>query len=487
MNILRWLLPALLLAGCAAAPALPTTTSPPESLPNSTTIPLEGGSAASPPTPALEVEDINKAIDRSRYWMDVSLNYDRRRIQVQQVVDYLNQSATDLDELVFVVEAEGLGGQIAISRIAIGDNGVQDATLEGDLVRLPLPEPLPAGKRLRVSLDYELWLPNREGALGYSARQQNWADWYPFVPPYQAGEGWLLRRAGVVGEHLVYESADFTVRIRVEDRHDVLIAAPAPPFLEGDAYQYSLENARRFAWSASPEFVVLEGNAGNIPVQVYVFGGHEQAGAAALETAGQALEIFADLYGEYPYDSLSIIEADFPDGMESDGLFWLYNGYFEGFTGNPQNYLTALTAHEIAHNWWFGQVGNDAALEPWLDEALCTYSELLFYQHQYPALIAWWWRFRILDYSPVGAVNSSIYDHEGFAPYVQAVYLRGALFLDALRTEIGDDAFSAFLADYAQRGQEQILGASDFFTLLAEHSDVDLQPLLNEYFEGAND
>ena len=33
-----------------------------------------------------------------------------------------------------------------------------------------------------------------------------------------------------------------------------------------------------------------------------------------------------------------------------------------------------LLAHEIAHQWWFGLVGNDQLREPWLDEGLANWS-----------------------------------------------------------------------------------------------------------------
>jgi len=45
-----------------------------------------------------------------------------------------------------------------------------------------------------------------------------------------------------------------------------------------------------------------------------------------------------------------------------------------------KNYLTTLSVHETAHQWWDGLVGTDQALEPWLDEALATYAERIFYQ-----------------------------------------------------------------------------------------------------------
>jgi aminopeptidase N len=34
-------------------------------------------------------------------------------------------------------------------------------------------------------------------------------------------------------------------------------------------------------------------------------------------------------------------------------------------------------AHEVAHQWWYGLVGNDQYAEPWLDESLATWSEEL--------------------------------------------------------------------------------------------------------------
>ena len=95
----------------------------------------------------------------------------------------------------------------------------------------------------------------------------------------------------------------------------------------------------------------------------------------------------------------------------------------------------------------------------------------------------WWWDFRVDRWSPQGAVNSSIYVHDEFAPYVHAVYLRGARMIQAIRDAVGDQAFFAFLADYAETGTGRIVSGADFFDLLTEYSDADLQPILDEYFE----
>ena len=41
---------------------------------------------------------------------------------------------------------------------------------------------------------------------------------------------------------------------------------------------------------------------------------------------------------------------------------------------NPDRYTVA---HELAHQWWWGIVGNDEFAEPWLDESLATWSQYL--------------------------------------------------------------------------------------------------------------
>jgi len=127
-------------------------------------------------------------------------------------------------------------------------------------------------------------------------------------------------------------------------------------------------------------------------------------------------------------------------------------------------------------------VGNDQALEPWLDEALCTFSELYFYENIYPDLAHWWWENRIAFHDPQGWVDSTIYDAAGFYPYRNAVYLRGAMFLFELRERMGKEPFLTFIHDYLQQYSYRQATGNDFFTLLANHTQIDLTILISNYF-----
>jgi aminopeptidase N len=142
-----------------------------------------------------------------------------------------------------------------------------------------------------------------------------------------------------------------------------------------------------------------------------------------------------------------------------------------------------LSAHETAHQWWYGLVGNDQAMEPWLDETLSTYSELLFYERHYPGEVDWWWNYRVNRFTPKGWVNSTIYDFDAFRPYVNSVYLRGAQFMQKLREQSGNEVFLAFLKDYATRYRHGWVSGADFFNVLGDHTQQNLDSLIGDFFK----
>jgi aminopeptidase N len=169
--------------------------------------------------------------------------------------------------------------------------------------------------------------------------------------------------------------------------------------------------------------------------------------------------------------------------MEYSGLYFLSNAFFGTYDDTPASYLVTIAAHETAHQWWYGMVGNDQALEPWLDEALCTYSEKIYLENLHPAAVNWWEYARVSYYEPSGWVDSTLYNTPGYRPYRDAVYLNGALFLDELRSRVGDDAFFSFLQDYLIQNTYQIATSADFFRILGTHSEADWSDLVSRYFQ----
>ena len=312
----------------------------------------------------------------------------------------------------------------------------------------------------------------------------NLVDWYPYIPAYIDGYGWAMHNPWYYGEHQVYAMADFTVEVTLKSPPENLtIAAASQVKMVDGKYTYTHRSARNFTFSASDMYTVYAKMVGPVTVTSYAFPFDANAGLTALEDAAQALEVYNEYFGDYPHDSLSVVEVDFQDGMEYDGLYFLSKGFYNTYDGTPKGYLTMIGVHETAHQWWYARVGNDQAFEPWLDEAMATYSELLFYSKIYPGYEDWWWSYRVDFFNPAGWVNLHIYDYTGSYPYRDGVYLQGARFLHEVRARVGDQAFFDFLKDYAHREQNQIATSQDFFTILKEHSTAEISDLVEKYFK----
>jgi hypothetical protein len=459
--------------------------------------PAASQAATAAATPQMQMEAA------SRYVLTATLDYAAHHLAVEERIDYLNAAQVELKEIVLVVEPARYPGAFQLTSLSWDDGARAIYHQKEAQIRLPLRQALPPGGRVGFSLDYELQLPQtskytqlRPRPFGYTDLQANLGDWYPFVPPYDPQKGWLAHQDSPFGEYLAYESADFEVNLRLGERQgELVVAASALAELDGEWLRYRLAKARSFAWSASPyyevatESVVREGRE---PVRVtsYYFPFYKEAGLRVAQTSAQALVLYERLFGPYPHAALSALQADFVDGMEYDGLYFISKDFYNWYRGTESELLVAIAAHETCHQWWYGLVGNDPALEPWLDEALCTYCERLYYEMVEPGGLDWWRTYRVDFFEPQGKIDLTVYDVQGdaesYRAYRDVVYLNGALFLDELRQQIGDEAFFAFLADYQRRFGYQLASEAGFFETLRRHTTVDLAPLMEKYFRAAN-
>jgi hypothetical protein len=286
-----------------------------------------------------------------------------------------------------------------------------------------------------------------------------------------------------IGEQVVVDVADWDVTLTVDDATDKLMIAAPGTLVDHDAaakqWHYTMQNAREFTVSLSPKFEVqTEKSEGGVNVELYTFAdqtsdsdkGKIDNARQALDAATQAMSMYSDLFGAFPYQRYVVVEGDFPDGMEFSGIVFVSDQWFRTNTGSAESYLTIITVHETSHQWWYARVGSDQATTPWLDEAFAVYSEYIFYEEHYPDLKKWWWAFRVDNY--VGQnyngkrVDSSAYDFATAREYINAVYLRGAHMLDDLRTDLGTDVFFDWLRRYAQVGQNRVVTPDVFWSLL---------------------
>lgn len=465
------------------APAPTASASPVPPTPDTSTLPPVP-SPLTPDTSPLTPDTSHLTPDTITYNINALWNYTGRSLTVAQEILYPNRSGQTLDTILLAVNPNLWRGTFTLDALTVDDRPVADYTLSGQTLTLPLAAPLAPGASLRIGLNYSLKLPYSSATFqnfGYTARQTNLIDWFPFVPPYIPGQGWVLNEPWSYGENFAYPLADFFIGLTFVEANPPIVAASAPLFYEGNTLRFVHPGARTFTLSASYDFQTTSSTENGITVTSYYFPEHSNAGQRILAETQAALRTYSTIYGPAPHTSLSIIETDLNDGLESDGLYFLASSFYAKYDGTAANDLVMIGIHETAHQWWFSGVSNNQALEPWLDEALSTYSEHIFYEQNYPGLLNWWYNVRINYYGPSGYADTRLYNTGSFRAYVNAVYLRGALFLDALRARIGDEAFFAFLRDYYARHQGRIATADIFFSVLADHTS-NADDLIQSYF-----
>jgi len=108
--------------------------------------------------------------------------------------------------------------------------------------------------------------------------------------------------------------------------------------------------------------------------------GGEDASEYVMDITLSSLDIFDRVFGDYPYAELDVVELMLAStAIEDSGLITLATDFWV----NGNTFAEGALAHEVAHQWWFGVVGNNQVAKSWVDEGGTTYSEAVYYPERY--------------------------------------------------------------------------------------------------------
>jgi hypothetical protein len=402
-------------------------------------------------------------------------------------IRYTNTSQSPLTDMALMLwpnddqyRSEMTAGPVLVG----GEEVTAQEELGGLALRLTLPYPLPPGAEIELSLPFHI----RAYAPIGGATPQRFGitegvlvapTFYPLVPRL-LGEYWQVERAAPGGDTTNSDIAFYDVRITLAE--DLGLAASGVEVeakSNGDGtrtVRFVSGPMRDFAFAAGP-FDVYERTADGVTVRAWVLGEHANQAETMLRAAARQLELLGELVGPYPYPELDLVDAPGAfGGIEYPGLIFI------GTMGT--SWLIEPTVHEVAHQWFYGMIGNDQLHEPWLDEAAATYAEVLYYEHfgragQDVGLLAsfhYQLRFMSDPNLPIGLALASYpseYDYGVF------VYLKGALFFDALRMRMGDQDFFDFLKAYFAQTRYGFASAEVFEQMAEEVCECNLDALFD--------
>jgi aminopeptidase N len=368
--------------------------------------------------------------------------------------------------------------------------------LADSLMIVPLSAPLEAGQSVVMNMDFAVTVPQtvdlNYGVLAYSDEVLALAHAYPVICVYD-DEGWNAELPPQDGDVSFGDAAFYLVRIRAP-KGVTLVTSGRKVSLseEGQVQVLTVANgpARDFYLAASPKYEEISQTSGEVTVRSYA--PKELRGGAqfALEVAARSIEVFSRRYAPYPYTEFDIVSTPtLALGIEYPGMTAITARIYDvggEYRGAPAGqYMESTVAHEVGHQWFYHLVGNDQLDDPWLDESLTQFITLQYYADVYgkggedgfrAGLEGRWERVNKAGI-PIGM---PVANYQG-SEYGAIVYGRGALFFAALRAEMGEAIFDAFLREYTASLAWEIATPESLQSLAEQACACELDTLFEEW------
>lgn len=362
------------------------------------------------------------------------------------------------------------------------DGNTEDKTV----LRLLLPRSLPPGETITLRLAFTAKLPEPPMArTGIKKEFVMAGQWFPKIGVYENG-AWNCHQFHANSEFY----ADFGVyNVNITVPRDYIVGATGLCYATTDnpdstiTHRFHAEDVHDFAWTASPDFIVLNGQSQDVEIRALIQKDHASMGARYLKAAEIAVAWFQDQYGDYPYPNLTVVDprrgAAGAGGMEYPTLITAWGAY-----GMPEGIraLEMVIMHEFGHNYWYHLVASNEFEEAWLDEGINTFSEMQILADTYGeagSMVD----FRGIRISDTHMQRMSYISEPGLDPILQPAwkyysggnyasmsYNKPGLMLLTLQNWLGRETMNRILRTWFERWQFKHPRSTDFVAVVNEVS-----------------
>lgn len=321
------------------------------------------------------------------------------------------------------------------------------------------------------------------GTFARSDRAVVLAQAYPILAPWDGS--WVAYPVFPWGDAIVADVASYAVELTVPPGWTP-IASGTETEISPSRYRVEGENLRELGLVVVRGYEVQTAAVAGVTVRSFFRPEHRAAGEEALRVTAGAIAVFADRIGPPPFPELDVVAVPLRGaaGVEFPGLILSEEGYYSRHLSDPLCFAM-IFAHEAAHQWWYAEIGSDQVAEPWVDEALTTYTSGLWFEAhgRLPEILRYWESSYAQGRSRnrTAGIGSPLWAFPDGAGYGGIVYSGGALFLHAVRERMGDDAFFGALRLYREEFRWQIATGEALLGILQGKSPQPLDDLLAEW------
>lgn len=427
------------------------------------------------------------------YVIDADLDPEMRRMTYTETAKIINTGYDSTKILYFHIYGNKFKGLRQVEDGDIAVLSVQDQSgsilqwqreQEGVLYCVELGQELEPEQSIELTFSCEVLIPDLESMYGVSRDGDVQLPMFSVQLAMYDQNGWDTAPLPENGDGRYGDAADYDLTIRVPEMYVLACNGNEISRQTNDSittYSYRAEKRRDIVVFACKDYVLLERNAGSTTILGYfnetIDSVTQQRMEYVMDCAAFSLEYFNNTFIEYPYDTLvvtnSALGTNFSSNMEYSGLITI-------LFDSQQFSMKMNTFHEVAHQWFYGLVGNNENQEPWLDEGFSDFAAGLCLDAEGNADGFSYWELKEISSNSVSDEKVNVPSDEA-SVYQWVIYDRGAIFLKTLMDTVGQEKFLSILSDYCQKYRYDVATTQNFMDVLYEGADIDISDIAAEF------
>ncbi len=385
-------------------------------------------------------------------------------------------------------------GYIKIIELKYDTFEINEYNDSSDIMMIILPEPIKPGETKNFYIKFELKVPFLYTRFGRSGNHIIFAYWYPQISCFD-NEGWHIDGYRMEGE-FYNEFGDYNVEIEIPAKYilfgtgemigDERYLSNIEKIVKGEnidttgRYKSILKasNVHDFTWIIDKNVVVNKTNVDDIYIYIVYDKKEKNKWKNIPDKVVRIVKTFNEWIGKYPYKNLIVVSSPiFFGGMEYPNMVSI-GRYSTRVPLVGDLMLEDVIAHEVAHQWFYGVLGNNEMDYSFLDESFATFFENKYMRTFYPDTIRKYRYYRIgrNNKKPLYVFENSN-DREpviGKKPYEMKKYYllaynKGSTILEYLNEIMGEERFNMFIREYFELCKFAHPSPNDFLMILSSY------------------
>ena len=467
------------------------------------------------------ITDLQKAsLGLNLYTIDATIDVQKHTITAHQNVKYKNDTGVKLNNICFHLYPNAFSQNATTTKAVSANqfekcyyNGFSEGNIninsvnynntecnyevagaDNDILVLNLPTPLDNNLSGVIDIDFVVLLPNANHRFGYGKNTINCGNFYPVLCIFEDGE-WNMQGYHSNGDPFYSEMANYNVNITYPKGYTLVTTGEQN--ISNCAQNQILCTCkvacvRDFSFILSNKYEVVSAMIDDVKVNYYYY--DDVNAQNHLKTACDALNTFNNLIGKYPYNVLNVCKANFlQGGMEYPNLVFISDAV------DVDSEYNNVIIHEIAHQWFYGIVGNNEAQYPWLDESLTEYVTALFYDknlgytittkqvlaNALSSYLLFCDMYKEVYGNIDTSMNRSIYNYKTETEYVYMTYVKGVLMFDSVCELVGKNKMGKCIAQYYKDNAFKIATPKNLIQSFERASGKKLTNFITSWLDGS--